>query len=118
MILTPNFSDIPNSVITILQLPIIQTHLKKLANVFEGVPEIKEALETFVINHPISRATTIVLNRQSTIVSPQDPQNYMIYKKNYEMVGSSSHYTEDENQLRLDQDEVEILIKKFSKNPL
>jgi hypothetical protein len=35
-ILTPNFNDIPNSAISILQLPIIQNHLEKLVKDFEG----------------------------------------------------------------------------------
>ena len=51
--------------------------------------------------------------REGTIVSPQDPQSYVVIaKKNYGMKWSSSHWHSD-NQLRLDLNEADNLIKNI-----
>ncbi len=84
-----------------------------LVDDFEGEHNITDALEYFLINK-IQRFNTIkVPKRKGTIVSPQDPQSYVIIaKKNYEMKWSSSHWQSD-NQLRLDLDEADNLTKNI-----
>jgi hypothetical protein len=51
----------------------------------------------------VPRGNTLKIpRRMGTIVSPQDPQSYVVIaKKNYEMKWSTSHWHSD-NQLRLD----------------
>ncbi len=44
LLLNKDFNQIPSSTHTILQLPIIQSHMKKMVIEFENEPQIKDAL--------------------------------------------------------------------------
>lgn len=101
-ILTPNFIDIPESAVEILKEPIFQKHLKKLRRDFEGEQNITDALRMFLPNEDLRNSTIKIPTYMGRTISPQNPQSYyFIFKKNYEMIWSSSHWQSD-NQLRLD----------------